>query len=299
MTRLAVGAPPAHRPPPPAGPPSVTPAADRPVGYFEASAYPLTSLLFVVPLIVAYEYGTRWWASDPVSHAQQRIVAFNLMQQFFALWGVSGQYMPAGAVASILIAWHLARGDRFAARPSVLAGMVLESGMYAVPLVALGYAFQHYLPLYSVRHPIDSHKALLVLSIGAGIYEELVFRLVAFNVLSFLLIDLLRWRRGDGRTCDDPLVSGRLQPVPLQTVRARPFRVAQLRFPGVGGGLFRPDLRLPRVRPNGRCPCRLRRGRRPAPGGGADLRPNYFLPAPRPRPIYFPVSPPAASCDAG
>ncbi len=192
MSRLTLGAN-AVTAPTPAPPPR--PAAGRAVGYFEASSFPLTSLWFVTPLIVAYEVGTRWFASDPVSHVQQRIVAFNLMQQFFAVWGISGQFMPAAAVASILTAWHFARNDPFALRPSVLAGMIAESGMYAVPLVALGYVFQHYLPLFPVTVPTspDSHKALIVLSIGAGIYEELVFRLIAFNVLSFVLVDLMRW----------------------------------------------------------------------------------------------------------
>ena len=188
MSRIALGVQPAA-----ALPPQLAPPGDRHIGYFEASAYPLTSLLFVIPLMVAYEVGTRWYASDPVSHLQQRIVAFNLMQQFFALLGATGQYMPAGAVASILVAWHLARGDGWAARPTVLVAMAVESAMYAIPLVALGYVFQHYLPLYT---PVaGSPRALLVLSIGAGIYEELVFRLVAFNVLSVVLIDLLRFSR--------------------------------------------------------------------------------------------------------
>ncbi len=194
MSRLALGTqavPSLPKPSPAARPAPAQPAGEARIGYIEASGYPLTSLLFVIPLMVAYEVGTRWYASDPVSHVEQRIVAFNLMQQFFALWGAGGQYMPAGAVASILVAWHLARGDNWAARPTVLLGMAIESAMYAVPLVALGYAFQHYLPLYPVT-PNGNPRALLVLSIGAGVYEELVFRLVAFNVLSFLLVDLLR-----------------------------------------------------------------------------------------------------------
>jgi hypothetical protein len=192
MSRLALGAQPVTGPTTPPAPKPARPG-ERHIGYFEASAYPLTSLLFVVPLMVAYEVGTRWYASDPVSHVQQRIVAFNLIQQFFALMGATGQYMPAGAVASILVAWHLARGDGWAARPTVLLGMAAESAMYAVPLVALGYVFQHYLPLYTPAG--GGPRALLVLSIGAGIYEELVFRLVAFNVLHFLLIDVFRWPR--------------------------------------------------------------------------------------------------------
>ena len=176
--------------------PAVTPVAareaDRLVPYLEGSAYPLTSLLFVVPLMVAYEVGTRWYASDPVSHVQQRIVAFNLMQQFFALFGVTGLYFPAATVASVLLAWHAARGDAPAARPLVLVGMIVESAMYAVPLVGLGYAFQHYLPLAAYHPPVASPNALVVLSIGAGVYEELIFRLVAFTVLHFALVDCLR-----------------------------------------------------------------------------------------------------------
>ena len=171
--------------------PTANRSADRVVPYVEASSYPLSSLLFVCPLIVAYEVGTRWYTADPVSHVQQRIVAFNLMQTFFAWFGVSGLYFPAFTVASVLLAWHLARGDAFAARPSVLLGMAIESGMYAVPLVGLGYAFQHYLPLHATAAAGGNYRALVVLSIGAGVYEELIFRLVAFQVLHTLLVDVL------------------------------------------------------------------------------------------------------------
>jgi membrane protease YdiL (CAAX protease family) len=41
-------------------------------------------------------------------------------------------------------------------------------------------------------------RTLLVLSLGAGIYEELVFRLVAMTLLNILLIDLLRLPKRPG-----------------------------------------------------------------------------------------------------
>ena len=171
--------------------------ADRFVPYLEASGYPLTGLLFVVPLMVAYELGTQWYASDPVSHVQQRIVAFNLMRNFFEKFHITGMYFPPATVASILFAWHLARADPFAARPGVLVGMAVESAMYAIPLVGLGYAFQHYLPLHlPCASPYGAMggnaRALVVLSIGAGVYEELIFRLVAFTVLHAVLVDVCR-----------------------------------------------------------------------------------------------------------
>jgi hypothetical protein len=158
-------------------------------GYFEQSSLPLTSLIFLTPLIIVYEVGTRWYASDPVSHVEQRIIAFNLMQKFFTWFGATGPYMPAAAVAAILLAFHIMRQDRWSARSSTLLGMTFESVMYAIPLVSMGYLFQHYLLIHGTS---DNWRRLLVLSIGAGIYEEMVFRLIAFHLLHVLLVDILQ-----------------------------------------------------------------------------------------------------------
>jgi hypothetical protein len=164
-------------------------SAPVPSGYFDQSALPLASLVFLAPLIVLYELGTRWYASDPVSHVEQRIIAFSLMQQFFSLFGATGKYMPAAAVVAILVAWHIARNDAWTMHLGHLAGMFFESALYAIPLRALALAFAHYLPLYS---PPDRSRALLVLSVGAGIYEELVFRLIAFTLMSLIFIDVMK-----------------------------------------------------------------------------------------------------------
>ena len=73
------------------------------------------------------------------------------MQQFFSLFGATGKYMPAAAVVSILIAWHVARNDGWTLHLGYLLGMLVESIAYALPLLALGYLFSHYLPLYTRR----------------------------------------------------------------------------------------------------------------------------------------------------
>lgn len=186
-----------------AGPGSTRPLPDTPRaltrgdvfradGYFNQSALPLASLVFLAPLIVLYELGTRWYATDPVTHVEQRIIAFSKMQEFFALFGATGKYMPAAAVVAILLAWHVARNDAWTTHLGHLAGMLVESAIYTIPLRALALAFAHYLPLYT---PPDKSRAMLVLSIGAGIYEEMVFRLVAFTVMSLLFIDVLKMER--------------------------------------------------------------------------------------------------------
>src|SRR5690242_11650438 len=78
--------------------------------YFHRAEMPLASLLFLLPMIVLYELGTRY-ISYSTHQGEQRIIAFNLLQQFFALFGVTGRYLPALAVVGILVTWHIARQD--------------------------------------------------------------------------------------------------------------------------------------------------------------------------------------------
>ena len=72
--------------------------------------------------------------------------------------------------------------------------MAAESFFLAAPLVALGLIAAMHLPLNLPAQasvaPAD-RPAVLVMAVGAGIYEELVFRLIGFAVLHLLLVDLI------------------------------------------------------------------------------------------------------------
>ncbi|MGH7214106.1 MAG: CPBP family intramembrane glutamic endopeptidase [Tepidisphaeraceae bacterium] len=170
--------------------------------YLKQSERPWASLLFVLPLVILYELGTQRFAIDPIHQTEQRIIAFNLMQQFFGWFGASGRYLPALAVVGILLAWHIARNDPWRVRGWTLAGMAVESCALGVPLMAVWFLSARYLPLLSpFFHQTDPVAAmatdaqthrLLVLSLGAGVYEELVFRLIAFTLLTLVLVDLLK-----------------------------------------------------------------------------------------------------------
>jgi hypothetical protein len=168
-------------------------------GYFRASELPLTSLAFLLPLVILYEVGTRAFTFDPVHQTEQRIIAFNLMQRFFLLFGASGRYLPALAVVGVLLSWHIARGDGWKIKIGHVGGMGLESLVLAMPLITLGRVAEQYLsqiPLAGASHSAGATTSLLVLSLGAGVYEELVFRLIAFTLLSFLLVDVLKMGKG-------------------------------------------------------------------------------------------------------
>src|SRR3954465_12024725 len=79
--------------------------------YWSASRSPLTSLLFVLPLLAMHEVGVRWYASVPGRVVEYRITAFTLLTRFLHSCGASGRYLPALAVVAILLSWHVARRD--------------------------------------------------------------------------------------------------------------------------------------------------------------------------------------------
>jgi membrane protease YdiL (CAAX protease family) len=152
-------------------------SASRGNGYFQASERPLTSLVFLLPFLAVYEIGTRHLSSD--------IIAFTWMQDIFALMDMSGRHLPALSVIVILLGWHFKRRDRWQVSPGHVVTMFFESTALAVPLILLGLVAARYVPMLATNKMLPS---MIVLSVGAGIYEELVFRLIAFWILGFVFI---------------------------------------------------------------------------------------------------------------
>jgi len=172
------------------------PISNDPVlGYFQRSELPLASLLFILPLMVLYELGTRFIVSQP-NGGETRIIAFTLMRDFFSLFGATGRYLPCLAVIGILLTWHIARRDGWKVQWGTLSGMVVESLVLALPVLGLSYAVTRYvIPPLAGTVGVADPLSMLVLSIGAGIYEEAVFRLGAITLLNLLLVDAVKIHR--------------------------------------------------------------------------------------------------------
>ncbi|HEY7090554.1 MAG TPA: CPBP family intramembrane glutamic endopeptidase [Tepidisphaeraceae bacterium] len=156
-------------------------------GYFQKSELPLHSLVFILPLLIIYEVGKQYYSTD--------VTAFVWMQDFLRLCGAYGRHLPALGVVGILLSWHIARKDSWQVAPKHLFGMALESVALAIPLFLIGLVASRYLPMMMPTLG-RAWAGRVVLSIGAGIYEELVFRLAAFAILSFLLVDVLEVPKG-------------------------------------------------------------------------------------------------------
>lgn len=152
--------------------------------YLERSELPLHSLMFLLPALVLFEIGTAIHPSDPI--------AFRLLQLFFHQLGANGRFVPAMLVVGILLSWHIARRDPWKVNIETLWGMAFESWALSLPLLILGIAFARWNIHLPLRAAQSQWRSDMVLSLGAGVYEEVVFRLILMTSLFVVLSDVLR-----------------------------------------------------------------------------------------------------------
>ncbi len=163
--------------------------------YWHFSQRPLQSLVFLFPLILLYELGTRLYAHDAASGATTFIYARSLLRDFFEWFGVTGYYLPGLIVVVVLLSWHVVRRDPWDASVRQAVLMWFESVLLALPLFVFMLVLVRpptvHWALAAPTGEATSWQAQLVFSIGAGIYEELLFRLIAIALLHLLLVDVL------------------------------------------------------------------------------------------------------------
>ena len=158
--------------------------------YWERTQWPLQCLYFLMPLLVAYEVGTLVFAQNAAG-TLPRIRAEVLLNTVFEQLGVTSFYLPPLIVVAVLLTWHLIRRDAWGLEWPLYGFMLVESVVLALPLLVFSAVL--------FREPVAQAATLwstelgknLLLSLGAGLYEELVFRLILIALLHMLLVDLL------------------------------------------------------------------------------------------------------------
>jgi len=184
--------------------------------YFYLSRQPLHVLLFLTPFLVAYELGAMVYLSAHDGNQAQQIAAWGMLARTFASLGVVGYHLPAILLVTVLLIWHLLERDPWTIRLPVLVGMAMEACVLTVPLTimamliagsssepaaaVLGW-FQHGsgveaaqgVPSASVDNIAAlSEGARLTIAIGAGLYEELLFRMLLIAAVHAVLVDVMK-----------------------------------------------------------------------------------------------------------
>ena len=146
-------------------------------------------------MLLAYQVGMALTYSGTPIGQQSPLAAEQLLRWFFSLFGATGAYLPGAALIVVLLVWHIASGDPWKVATGPILGMAGESILLAVPLLFL----HRWLPgLRAVSGSGASPLDNLLLNVGAGIYEELVFRLIIISMLNLLLIDIFHLRQVAG-----------------------------------------------------------------------------------------------------
>jgi membrane protease YdiL (CAAX protease family) len=149
-------------------------------------------LLFVLPLLAAYELFVLQLGGAHPEYVRNG--ADNWLRVALAAGGVAYQWLPPVVLALVFAAWSRIRwSNRPEDLTGVLSGMALESVAYALGLWGLSRAMPQLLAQWGVALAAEAKTstvpgvARLVSYLGAGIYEEAIFRLGLYTGLCALI----------------------------------------------------------------------------------------------------------------
>ena len=174
-----------------ASPPMAEPGHASGESYWQLSRTPLTSLFFTLPLVLAYEGGVLL-----LGRGSPRNGADVWLRHLLDALGF-GQYflLPLLTVVGLL-AWQYLAHDRWRMSLSAIPGMAAECVLWAVVLVGVGRLQQSLWPFHQPLVLWESLQLLhadagfgwhavltrLVGFCGAGLYEEVLFRLLMLPI---------------------------------------------------------------------------------------------------------------------
>jgi membrane protease YdiL (CAAX protease family) len=198
--------------------------------YLERTSRPIYAVVFLLPFILFYELGTLRINTDVLNQSQERVVAFVWLQDLLEPLGYGGKLAwaaPPLAVVVILLALQITSGKQWRLQIGDILPMAIECVLLAVPLIVLTLCLSSWAephadagrldgienhatgpptcsapatcdsPPLLAREPVANGSprpllANIITGIGAGIYEELVFRLILICILMLLFQDILR-----------------------------------------------------------------------------------------------------------
>jgi hypothetical protein len=164
-------------------------------GYFTRTGRPVYALVFLLPFIVLYEVlvllVNPQLLTEPVSNVRGAVVSFVWVQNFLHYLGMNTKnawlFAPVVVILTLLIIQLISR-QSWKIRAGDFLMMTVECLILAIPLIVLALVLNRSadVPANSMASQYDSgnHNIAmdLLTGIGAGIYEELIFRLILISL---------------------------------------------------------------------------------------------------------------------
>ncbi len=158
--------------------------------YTALSQRPSYILAFLLPMIVYYEIAL--YTADK----NIQIKAHDALVRFFERFDMpptQGLFLGGVAIVTILAIKHIMSNDRWSIEPRVILGMVFESIILTLPLIAIGSVLAGVLAAMnpSVLTTLRLSERIAV-SLGAGLYEEFIFRWLLITGVHTLVCNVLK-----------------------------------------------------------------------------------------------------------
>ncbi|OPX24611.1 MAG: hypothetical protein B1H04_01800 [Planctomycetales bacterium 4484_123] len=159
-------------------------------GYLQRTRQPLTCLLFILPMLAAYEAGAIFFG--------HKLLANEHLKELLGLFGATGWFLPPFLVVTVLFVWHVVSKQKWQADVRTLLGMAAESILWALPLVVMAGVLTRLMGpgALSAGAPQRTLAANVLSGIGAGVYEEFLFRLAGIALFLLLTVDAARQPEG-------------------------------------------------------------------------------------------------------
>jgi len=160
--------------------------------YWQQSRRPLTSLVFVAPLLICYELGVLMLGPGAMRNG-----ADVWLRQLLEWLGFSQYFLLPALTVGLLLGWHHMTHQPWRVSPGVLWAMLAECASLAVVLVIIARLQSSMLSMFVADLNIELIRASIwssakgwfgemVRYIGAGVYEELLFRLMLLPAIAWV-----------------------------------------------------------------------------------------------------------------
>ena len=145
------------------------------------------SFLFILPLLVFYEIGILLYGAETKNSADV------IVKKPFELFGDSATlvFNSLIIIISFCSIFYIERKNRLSCR--IFIPMLFESAVYGFSLGYVVLFFVHgYLP-FDISNPyVQSFIKGIIISFGAGIYEEILFRMLLLSIIYFIIVKALK-----------------------------------------------------------------------------------------------------------
>jgi membrane protease YdiL (CAAX protease family) len=155
----------------------------EPRTYGPLALRPLNQLVVIAPLLLFFHFGASRFGSG--------LLVPHFMRVAFEWLGASGHFLPPLLIATVLMCQHVMSKSPWRVDCAAIGGIIVESIVWTLPLLTAGWIIGS----VQAGAAADNSAGTEFLpacfdAVGAGIYEEFLFRLVLIQAAAILFIDL-------------------------------------------------------------------------------------------------------------